>query len=520
MGKFQKTITALGVARRMRGLSLISFAATLLASLVANGQTSGGISPPQGPSGQPITVLGYGWNSAVEICLVLPDGSRHRALRVQPDSDGHFAAHVFIPRFSAGDPSIPASGVAPIGIEMRVAPQPLCQPETTTQSDLTLFYTATAQPAGCVDAYFIGAHGVGEGSDDTDPTLSDAPELMETWNTLAWEASLRNPGKTLNYSLLAYHAPEFASWTSDPNDVLHINSDIADGVGRLNTLIQNVLLACPTQRFVFNGHSFGAWVIYQFLSDQSNSASFWDQIIAVQLYGDPVWHRSGQDGTYQGLAHIPGTTLPNPSLYTSNLPISGKWQSFCLENDPVCGEGVTFEWQLGAVITCVHNGCAHVKYNKVSYDDDQPTLLTNDITTRGGYYLLSMAFPSSKPEIFPIEIFRNGDLVYTRAFFLDPDNDAVGFGFQGTTAQTFEDHPWSQPSYGNVSRNASPGEIEYPFNLVCSTSPENAFDLNFWIDYTALGEKQALGQVHLTCTTPIGIETPYPVALPAVVLGK
>jgi len=87
-----------------------------------------------------------------------------------------------------------------------------------------------------------------------------------------------------------------------------------------------------------------------------------------------------------------------------------------------------------------------------------------------------MAVPSfdRPPQIWQAETFHENGLVYIRLHYTDPENDAIGFGFHGIKGSGFapEEHLFTDPSYGRVS----PGQIEYPFNLLSGTP--SAYDTN------------------------------------------
>jgi hypothetical protein len=102
------------------------------------------------------------------------------------------------------------------------------------------------------------------------------------------------------------------------------------------------------------------------------------------------------------------------------------------------------------------------------------------------------------PTIVRVETFREGDMVFFRLFFTDPDKDAEGFGFRGANGSGWaeETHPFSSPSYGRVS----PGRIEYPFNLLCETGPAYESDVEAWI-YDSSGLISPLVTVHLACSS-------------------
>jgi len=73
------------------------------------------------------------------------------------------------------------------------------------------------------------------------------------------------------------------------------------------------------------------------------------------------------------------------------------------------------------------------------------------------------------PEITRVETFREGDLVFFRLFYTDPNNDAEGFGFVGVNGSGWAEQtlPFSSPAHGRVY----PGIIDYPINHLCDTGP-------------------------------------------------
>ena len=79
------------------------------------------------------------------------------------------------------------------------------------------------------------------------------------------------------------------------------------------------------------------------------------------------------------------------------------------------------------------------------------------------------------PTITDVQTFREGDFVFFRLFYTDPNGDAEGFGFRGANGVGWaeETHPFSSPSNGRVS----PGIVEYPFNHLCDTGPAYESDV-------------------------------------------
>jgi hypothetical protein len=150
--------------------------------------------------------------------------------------------------------------------------------------------TIQSPPAGCADAYFIGAHGTAEGPDGSGRATSRV--LLETavhflrekpGNARVKVDYLVYPAADLTYLLLL--APELAA-------ALFINDLIAakdSGVIALNEHVRNtVLRECPNPKIVLVGYSLGAWVIDDWLSRRENEI-LWQHIRAVELYGDPQW---------------------------------------------------------------------------------------------------------------------------------------------------------------------------------------------------------------------------------------
>ncbi len=119
------------------------------------------------------------------------------------------------------------------------------------------------------------------------------------------------------------------------------------------------------------------------------------------------------------------------------------------------------------------------------------------------------------PEIVRAETFREGDLVFLRLIFTDPNNDAEGFGFRAAKGSGWaeETHPFSSPSYGRVLQ----GQIEYPFNHGCEIGPAIESDVEAWI-YDSSGLVSPSVTVHLACqstVTPTSTPTPTPTVSPS-----
>lgn len=282
-----------------------------------------------------------------------------------------------------------------------------------------------------------------------------------------------------------------------------------------------MLRSCPTQKIVLVGYSLGAWIIDDWLSRNTNK-DVWPNIVAVELYGDPIWHRTvqsylGAAVTYDGIARnvlaYPGATADRADPYTDNLQgpdisFSNRWQSRCLKGDAVCGEGYNFSPvtganQAGLVGNCGFNSsCMHRRYTKANNG--------YNLTERGAKFLAFKAFPpvTSHPQVMNQETFREGALVFFRLFFTNPAQEANGFGFVGT-GWGLENHPFNDPSYGRV--HLGQPSVEYPFNHACGTANAYESDVDAWISYTSQGVPFESSPVlmHMACTAPCEVVTPY-----------
>ena len=326
------------------------------------------LSITQGPVNTGVTASGTGWPAGAVVHVFFNQQEIPGAPAIV-DSNGGFTLNFCVPNLSPG-----------------------VYPTFFTLSQAGMYsgpiFTITAGTAGncqsttnnCPDVYFIGVHG----------TLQDAgsPELDETWKI--FDAN-RPADQTARYISLVYHSPDFKSWEDAANLFFPAEQE---GLKNLNVLIRKenngILKNCPTQRIVLVGYSLGSWIVNDWLSKNEN---LWSHIRAVVLYGDPLWHRSGQGFSYAGLAAgLPFT--PDPYMNTPPGPgvgISDRWQSWCIQKDPVCGEvyplvgSVHQPSQVIDAKACPQANCEHLKYTqKQGYD----------LTTTGGKWLASQVFPS------------------------------------------------------------------------------------------------------------------------------
>jgi hypothetical protein len=114
------------------------------------------------------------------------------------------------------------------------------------------------------------------------------------------------------------------------------------------------------------------------------------------------------------------------------------------------------------------------------------------------------AAPDS-PAIGSADTYTQGVYVYVRVLYTDNDGDAQGFGFRGVNGSGWaeETHPFSGPSYGSVSGDASAGTVVYPFNSNCGSANEQQSDVEFWI-YDNGASQSNSAVVHLACSTSGG----------------
>ena len=145
------------------------------------------------------------------------------------------------------------------------------------------------------------------------------------------------------------------------------------------------------------------------------------------------------------------------------------------------------------------------------------SLLGYGLTANGAKFLAMKAFQQTAGlEIVQTETFREGELVFFRVFFHNPDSDndvnnnPVAFAFVGVNGSGWaqEYHPFSSPSYGRVFLG-HPGRLEYPFNHLCDTGPQSESDVAVWI-YDRAGRQSQPKTIHLACLAPSEVITPFP----------
>lgn len=223
---------------------------------------------------------------------------------------------------------------------------------------------------------------------------------------------------------------------------------------------------------VLAGYSQGAWVIGNYLA---NSPATLSRLTAVVLFGDPRFDGSsdvavGADASSQGIlrsSHMPSGIRISGAYYKD---MSGKVRSFCAPGDPVCDySGATLQNKLDCVRP--EPWCRHFGYISNGYVGAADNFLADSVEATSP--------TTSTLAISSTGTYREGELVYARLNFTDPNEQALGFGFEGIGDNSWgrESHPFSEPSYGLVS----PGRVDYPFNLNCGHPNQYESDIRMWI---------------------------------------
>jgi hypothetical protein len=488
------------VGKLMGGLARflpLCCAALLVLPVVAAAQGSVTLQPVQGPVNTGVTANGKGWPPNASVYAYF-NQQQLNTVAETVDSDGNFTLNFCVPNQSPG--------IYPTFFTISQFPGMYSGPIFT----ITAGTPGNCQPtAQCPNAYFVGVHGMGEGPDQGGN--GDSIVIRETWQE--FEKLVKAKGKQVKYHSIWYPAP--SDWTN----IALIFQDVAIGVAELDKQIKAILKTCPGLKIVLGGYSLGAWVIDDWLSRRENEG-LWQYIRAVELYGDPLWKRTGPPylggtvDTYIGVAHLvnpDGVGLPNPNPYENNpegpgTGLSDRWQSRCLKDDPICGEGygrTLWLAQLDVVTYCLSHFCPHHMYTKANGG--------HNLTERGAKFLALKTFPdvftTSQPSITHYETFVEGDFVYIRLYHT---GSPTGFGFVGVNGSGWaqEEIPFSGPTSPYWTRVSPNGDrVDYPFNHLCSTHPENKSDIDMWV-YSSTQRSPRVG-INLACSAPKEVITPF-----------
>jgi hypothetical protein len=483
---------------------LLLCAVVLVLPAIAAAQGSVTLDLVQGPVNTGVTATGKGWPPNASVYAFF-NQQQLNTVAETVDSGGNFKLNFCVPNL--------APGVYPTFFTISQFPGMYSGPIFT----ITAGTPGNCQPtAQCPNAYFVGVHGMREGPDQGGN--GDSIVISETWQE--FEKLAKAKGKQVKYHSIWYPAP--SDWTN----IALLFQDVAIGVAELDKQIRGILKTCPGLKIALVGYSFGAWVIDDWLSISENEA-LWQFIGAVQLYGDPLWKRTGPPylggtvDTYIGVAHVVNPTgmgFPNPNPY-SNTPegpgvgLSDRWQSRCLKDDPICGEGYGFLYygnQLGLAINCGTSPdfCEHEKY---ASEPEKGKKVGYGLTTRGAMFLALKTFPdvftTGAPSVAHYETFVEGDFVYIRLYHT---GSPIGFGFVGVNGSGWaqEEIPFSSPTTPYWTR-VSPNDdrVEYPFNHLCSTQPGNKSDIEAWV-YSST-QRSPRVRINLACSVPKEVVTPF-----------
>lgn len=215
------------------------------------------------------------------------------------------------------------------------------------------------------DAYFLELHGAGK--DPTEGSREEVAVIKQTWEAFLSAAA----GKRTDAESVTYPANSYPDVTNVRSMVDAENR----GVQNLDRAILAAVHRCRGQRIVLAGYSMGAWIIDDWLTRRSHR-SLWSSIRGVVLYGDPQWKRDANLGIAR---QAPIYSPVDP--YPPDGPIVDRWESLCLPQDPICGEGYANGGgrQLADVFRCTVT-CEHMNYSE--YGGGK----------RGGQFLASTAF--------------------------------------------------------------------------------------------------------------------------------
>jgi len=104
--------------------------------------------------------------------------------------------------------------------------------------------------------------------------------------------------------------------------------------------------------------------------------------------------------------------------------------------------------------------------------------------------------PAPAPEITGSATYREGTWVYFDVQYVDPGNDARGFGFMGVNGSRWMEatYPFSSPDEGI----AGPDNIAYPLDLECGTAGQHVAEVEAWI-YDTAGQSSQPVRISLAC---------------------
>ncbi len=338
---------------------------------------------------------------------------------------------------------------------------------------------AEAAPVACSKVAFLGLRGSGEPALPQEQNMGKI--VFPVYSELA--DSARSAGMSVLPIGLAgndeYPAVPVLSFLKESlvseDLVAGTVTSVVTGVGGLAKRLLPYLGSDRSTCIVLAGYSQGAWVIDNLLA---STPAMMSRLTAVVLFGDPQFDGSSDvavtpEAASQGIlrtAGIPAVLRVTGAYYPG---MSAKVRSYCGAGDPVCGYTTASNENKTACNPLVPMPwCHHFFYTKNGDVD----AAVNFIFDR----MKAAAAPASSTfAITSTGTYREGELVYARVNYVDPNEIARGFAFDGIDNNGWgpESHPFTDPSYGRVS----PGRVDYPFNLSCGNPDQYESDIRMLI---------------------------------------
>jgi len=204
----------------------------------------------------------------------------------------------------------------------------------------------------CQDVMFIGVRGSGE-------TPADGQYGMGGESSLAWQQYRHAiPGQSAAAMSIDYPSTPVTTLAS-PYAAGDFFRSIDTGVTKLEGVLAERSVACPTERYVLSGKSQGAIVVHRATvdiaaHDDQYGADLMDRIDGVIVIADPdrvpsedgsAYGTSGQGSSHYGISNaapwIAGNRYrPTTSTMSTHWEHSERWHSVCNSGDAVCDFGV------------------------------------------------------------------------------------------------------------------------------------------------------------------------------------
>jgi len=227
--------------------------------------------------------------------------------------------------------------------------------------------------------YFIGVHGVSETPvPGPGPTgnFNMGSTIFKEFGYLLGKA--QTAGVTVEGAGVDYKAVSLVDLVKGKL-IPFAHDNVAEGVAILKQKVSDEVANCPGKPIMLSGYSEGAWVIDQFLHDNSGLV---DKISAITLFGDPEFDHTATDvirGATNGDGAARSSGFPiNPYLPKNLTFDAASWclaqtQKNKLVHDPVCNLSLVNPKKNETVGL---NDCLHLRSTCVHFHYDQaPSLL-------------------------------------------------------------------------------------------------------------------------------------------------